>query len=90
MGGLLMQKMSELDSDYSDDDLMNYYYYTVVVAVKDRNDAANDLVAVLDSDVDFDGIHSDIDSLRGYFWGRSMTHMNFGVDDGVDGGFHNS
>jgi len=76
---------------------MNYYCYTaaaaVVVVVKDRNDAVNDFVAVVDNDVDFDDIHSDIDNLREYFVDRmNMSRMSFGVDDddGVDGEFRNS
>jgi hypothetical protein len=77
--------MAVLGNDYSDD-LMNYYYCTEVV---DRND----LVAVVDNDVDFDGIHSDIDNLREYFLDKNMTRMNFDVDDDddvVDGDFRNN
>lgn len=76
---------------------MNYYCYmaaaAVVVVVKDRNDAVNDLVVVVDNDVDFDDIHSDIDNLREYFVDRmNMSRMSFGVDDDddVDGEFRNS
>jgi hypothetical protein len=81
-----------MDSDYSDD-LMNYYCYTAVdvVVVMDRNDAVNDLVAVVDNDADFDDIHNDIDNLRGYFVDRmNMTRKSSDDDDVLDGEFRNS